>query len=113
MSAPASARERCVANASGTTTAIAAASARSALCERYPAMEAGRAGTGATHHFAFAVASAEEQLAWRDYLRGRGVPCTDVFDRNGIRSIYVRDPDGHIVEIATSGPGFPAGGPSA
>ena len=24
-----------------------------------------------------------------------------------------RDPDGHIVEIATSGPGFPAGGPSA
>lgn len=70
----------------------------------YPAMEAGRSGTGATHHFAFAVGSAEEQLAWRDYLRGRGVPCTDVFDRNGIRSIYVRDPDGNIVEIAVGRP---------
>jgi catechol 2,3-dioxygenase-like lactoylglutathione lyase family enzyme len=70
----------------------------------YPGMDAGRTGTGSTHHFAFAVGSAEEQLAWRDYLRGRGVPCTDVFDRNGIRSIYVRDPDGHIVEIAVGRP---------
>jgi glyoxalase family protein len=35
-----------------------------------------------------------------------------VFDRGAFRSIYVRDPDGHIVEIATSGPGFAAGGPS-
>ena len=55
----------------------------------------------------------EEQEAWRDYLRSQDVECTDVFDRGAFRSIYVRDPDGHIVEIATSGPGFPAGGPSA
>jgi len=48
----------------------------------------------------------DEQLAWRDYLRGRGVACTDVFDRGAFRSIYVRDPDGHIIEIATRGPGF-------
>jgi catechol 2,3-dioxygenase-like lactoylglutathione lyase family enzyme len=52
------------------------------------------------------VESAEEQEAWRDYLRGQGVECTDVFDRGAFRSIYIRDPDGHIVEIATSGPGF-------
>ena len=70
-------------------------------------------GVGSTHHFAFVVASAEEQEAWRDYLRGQGVECTDVFDRGAFRSIYLRDPDGHIVEIATNGPGFPAGGPSA
>jgi catechol 2,3-dioxygenase-like lactoylglutathione lyase family enzyme len=24
-----------------------------------------------------------------------------VFDRGGLRSIYLRDPDGHILEIAT------------
>src|SRR5215208_2684273 len=42
----------------------------------------------------------------------KGVECTDVFDRGAFRSIYSRDPDGHIVEIATSGPGFTAGGPS-
>ena len=67
----------------------------------YPQMQQGQVGTGSTHHVAFAVASAEEQLAWRDYLRGRGVECTDVYERGGFRSIYLRDPDGHIVEIAT------------
>src|SRR3954447_4913520 len=44
----------------------------------YPSMDDGRPGRGATHHFAFAVGSADELLAWRDYLRSRGVPCTDV-----------------------------------
>jgi len=68
----------------------------------YPVMGPGKAGPGATHHFAFSVGSAEEQVAWRDYLHSRGVQCTDVFDRGGIRSIYLRDPDGHLVEIATS-----------
>ena len=67
-------------------------------------MEDARAGRGATHHFAFAVASDEELAAWRDYLRSRDVPCTDVFDRGGLRSVYVRDPDGHIVEVAVGRP---------
>jgi glyoxylase I family protein len=76
----------------------------------YPAMPQGVVGAGSTHHLALAVDSAEEQVAWRDYLRSRGVPCTDVFDRGGFRSIYLRDPDGHILEIATRGPGL--GGPA-
>ena len=67
----------------------------------YPAMEAGRVGVGSTHHFAFAVGSADELEAWRDWLRSRDVQCTDVFERGGVRSIYLRDPDGHILEIAT------------
>ena len=58
-------------------------------------------GAGSTHHFAFAVASADELDAWREYLRARGVECTDVFERGGLRSIYLRDPDGHVLEIAT------------
>jgi glyoxalase family protein len=29
-----------------------------------------------------------------------------VLDRTYFKSIYLRDPDGHIVEIASSGPGF-------
>ena len=72
----------------------------------YPEMAAGRVGVGSTHHFAFVVDSAAEQEAWRDYLRGHGVACSEVFDRGGFRSIYLRDPDGHIVEIATRGPGL-------
>ena len=68
----------------------------------YPALEPGRVGVGSTHHFAFAVGSA-------DGARGAGatacarasVECTEVFERGGLRSIYLRDPDGHILEIAT------------
>ena len=74
---------------------------------QYPELPKGTVGTGSTHHFALIVDSAEEQEAWRDYLRNHGVECTEVFDRGSFRSIYVRDPDGHIVEIATRGPGFP------
>ena len=67
----------------------------------YPAMEAGKVGAGSTHHFAFDVGASDELEAWREHLRSRGVECTDVFDRGGLRSIYLRDPDGHIVELAT------------
>lgn len=69
----------------------------------YPEMEPGQIGVGATHHFAFLVDSAEEQQAWLTYLRECDVPCSEIFDRDGFRSIYLRDPDGHIVEIATRG----------
>jgi catechol 2,3-dioxygenase-like lactoylglutathione lyase family enzyme len=78
----------------------------------YPSLPRATVGTGAVQHFAFIVESAEEQLAWRDYLRSRGVQCTDVFERGGFRSIYLRDPDGHIVEIATRGPGIGADRPT-
>jgi glyoxylase I family protein len=75
---------------------------------QYPELPAGQVGVGSTHHFALTVDSAEEQEAWRDYLRDHGVDCTDVFDRGPFKSIYIRDPDGHIVEIATRGGGFAA-----
>jgi glyoxylase I family protein len=67
----------------------------------YPALDPGRVGVGSTHHFAFEVGSPDELDAWRDHLRSRDVQCTDVFERGGLRSIYLRDPDGHILEIAT------------
>jgi len=78
---------------------------------QYAEMPDGVVGAGSTHHFALTVNSPEEQEAWRDYLRGQGVECTEVFDRGAFRSIYVRDPDGHIVEIATREPGFTPGSP--
>ena len=75
---------------------------------QYPELPEGVVGVGSTHHFALTVETADEQVAWRDYLRDHGVDCTEVFDRGSFRSIYIRDPDGHIVEIATRGPGFAA-----
>ena len=76
----------------------------------YPHMPDGVVGIGSTHHFALRVDSQEEQEAWRDYLRERGIDCTEIFARGGYSSIYVRDPDGHVVEIATR---LGAGGPPA
>ncbi len=67
----------------------------------YPDMAAGTAGPGAAHHFALTVDSADELDAWRDYLRAQGVQTTDVFQRGRFRSLYLRDPDGHILELAT------------
>jgi glyoxylase I family protein len=67
----------------------------------YPQLDEGRVGRGSTHHLALAVESAEELDAWRDYLRHHGHDCTDVMDRGGFRSLYLRDPDGHILEIAS------------
>lgn len=67
----------------------------------YPSMAEAAEGRGGTHHFAFAVESAEELAAWRDYLNSKGVPASDVFERGRFASIYFRDPDGHLLEIAT------------
>ena len=72
----------------------------------YPNMDPGTVGVGTTHHFALTVESEDELRGWRDYLRSREVPCTEVLDRVYFKSIYLRDPDDHIVEIATRGPGF-------
>ena len=80
-------------------------------CLEYPQLEEGRVGAGATHHFALAVESEEELAAWREYLVSRGVPCTEVMDRTYFKSVYLRDPDGHIVELATRGPGLTADEP--
>jgi glyoxylase I family protein len=81
--------------------AVDGAPGRLVSAMEYPSLPAGVTGVGSTHHFALAVESAEELDAWRDYLRGSDVECTDVFERGGFRSLYLRDPDGHVVEIAT------------
>ncbi len=71
--------------------------------QREPRM---RMGAGQTHHFALAVADDEAQLMWREKLVKFGLRVTPVMDRVYFKSIYTHDPDGHIVELATTGPGF-------
>lgn len=63
-------------------------------------------GAGQTHHFALAVADEATQLEWRERLVRAMLPVSPVMDRVYFKSIYTRDPDGHIIELATVGPGF-------
>ena len=54
-------------------------------------------------HMAFAVA-AEELGPWEDVLRERGIPVEGrTAWAKGGRSVYFRDPDGHLLEFATPG----------
>jgi glyoxalase family protein len=75
--------------------------------ERDPAKErAAQMGAGQTHHFALAVPDETTQLEWREKLLKAGLRVSPVMDRVYFKSIYTSDPDGHIVELATAGPGF-------
>ncbi len=75
--------------------------------EKDPATERrAHMGTGQGHHYALAVSDELTQLAFREKLLEANLPVSDVMDRVYFKSIYTRDPDGHIVEIATMGPGF-------
>lgn len=77
--------------------------------ERNPQRERrARMGVGQTHHFALAVPDEETQLQWREKLLRAGLGVSPVMDRIYFKSIYTNDPDGHIVELATAGPGFAA-----
>jgi glyoxalase family protein len=64
-------------------------------------------GAGQTHHFALGVADEDEQAEWRAKLIDAGLRVSPIMDRVYFKSIYTNDPDGHIVELATVGPGFP------
>ena len=80
-------------------------------CLEYPELDEGSVGRGSTHHFALGVGSEQELHGWRDYLISKGIPVTDVMDRTYFKSLYLRDADGHIVELATFGPGLTADEP--
>jgi glyoxalase family protein len=69
-------------------------------------VQRGYIGHGVTHHFAFEVGDVEAQEFWRERLRQHGLEVTPILDRKYFRSIYFADPDGHILEMATTGPGF-------
>lgn len=69
----------------------------------YPQMAPATQGLGGVHHLALAVGSVAEVEAWREYLQQREIPTTESFSRDGLRSVYLRDPDGQIIEIVAAG----------
>jgi glyoxalase family protein len=66
----------------------------------------GLVAVGSVHHIAFQVANDEEQLRVREKIVERGLNVTPVIDRQYFHSIYFREPNGILFEVATDGPGF-------
>jgi glyoxalase family protein len=66
----------------------------------------GFVGKGSVHHIAMAVESDEEQKKIEGRLNDLGIHNSGVIDRFWFHSLYFRDPDGNLLEIATKGPGY-------
>ena len=63
-------------------------------------------GAGGVHHVAFRTPTFEEYDKWAERLVQRGVRSSGPIDRYYFRSLYFREPNGILFEIATDGPGF-------
>ena len=70
-----------------------------------PPAERGLQGAGSVHHVAWASLP-EEHMRWREKAIEGGAQPTPEIDRFYFRSIYFREPNGVLFEIATLGPGF-------
>lgn len=66
----------------------------------------GRVGAGGVHHAAFRTVDAAEQVRWRERLLSQRVGVSEQIDRFYFQSIYFREPNRILYEIATDGPGF-------
>lgn len=71
-----------------------------------PHLPPAREGAGGVHHVAFRVADKTEYDAWMARYQALGLRSSGPVDRFWFRSLYVREPNGILLELATDGPGF-------
>jgi glyoxalase family protein len=65
-----------------------------------------RQGAGGVHHVAFRTPDDAQYQAWAQRLNQLGIRNSGEIDRFYFRSLYFREPNGILFEIATDGPGF-------
>ena len=65
-----------------------------------------RPGAGGVHHVAFRVKDEETYHAWARRLHELRIPNSGEVDRYYFRSLYFREPNSILFELATDGPGF-------
>lgn len=69
------------------------------------ATERGIPGAGTVHHIAWNSRD-EDHVAWRQLVAEAGMHVTPIIDRDYFKSVYFRQPQGILFEIATTSPGF-------
>jgi glyoxalase family protein len=65
-----------------------------------------RQGAGGVHHVAFRTPDDAQYNAWSQRLNDLRIRNSGEIDRFYFRSLYFREPNGILFEIATDGPGF-------
>lgn len=63
-------------------------------------------GRGSVHHLAIRVNSDEELQDWEAAVRAKGFHTSGIVDRYYFKSLYFRESNGILFELATDGPGF-------
>ncbi|MCA0029051.1 MULTISPECIES: ring-cleaving dioxygenase [unclassified Mesorhizobium] len=76
-----------------------------------PGLAPARQGAGAVHHVAFRAPDQETLHQWTARLAEFRLPSSGEVERYYFRSLYFREPNGILFEIATDGPGFTADEP--
>jgi glyoxalase family protein len=71
-----------------------------------PSVPRGLNGAGTVHHIAFRVADDAAHAAAQALLQAHGAHVSPIIDRAYFHSIYYREPNGILFEIATDQPGF-------
>jgi len=70
-----------------------------------PGFPIAQPGAGGVHHVAFRT-SDDQYDAWAERLRSLRIPNSGKVDRYWFKSLYFREPNGILFEIASDGPGF-------
>ena len=76
-----------------------------------PDLPVAQQGAGGVHHVAFRTPDEAQYDAWAERLNALRIPNSGKVDRFYFRSLYFREPNGILFEIATDGPGFAADEP--
>jgi len=78
-----------------------------------PGLSPARSGAGGVHHVAFRTPTDADYQAWARRLTELNVRSSGPVDRYYFKSLYFREPNGILFEIATDGPGFAVDEPLA
>ncbi len=108
-------REYAVGDRAGSTASVYAVGEGGAHAEVHVVVREelprGRYGAGGVHHVALRTPEKTDMSRWVERLEGLGYRTSGVVDRHYFTSVYVREPNGILFELATDGPGFSIDGP--